>query len=191
MSRCLVALLVSVVSVVGCRPAAERDTDISRDASPSGGGATERTETTVATPSANSDAAQETHFCGDKDLRLQPKWGAATGSIGGSWGIINEGPRCSVRLPLSAAVTVGSDTVVGPAAGVRRRGVVELDSGARLSFVFLWSNWCSKAVERFSVDISFVKPDSRLRVVAPGPPPCSGGSESNVSVTNLKLDEGG
>ena len=164
MSRRIVTLLVSVALFGGCRPTAERDGDIARDAAP------------------------QTRACTGEDLRARAKWGAATGSIGGSWGVVNDGPACSIRLPLSAAVSAGSE-VIGSAKTGRPGRVVELGSGARLSFVFLWSNWCGKTGERFSVELSFETPESKLHVEAPGPPFCAGGSESNVSVTSLKVDE--
>lgn len=141
----------------------------------------------VGSPSPAED--REIARCADRDLRVEPRWGAATGSIGGTWGIVNEGPECSIRLPLRAVVNDGASTVAGPDSTGRAGKVVPVPPSGRVSFVFLWSNWCRSEPERFTVDLSFDAPDVHVRVVAPGPPSCSGG-ESSISIGELEIQGG-
>jgi hypothetical protein len=147
----------------------------------------------------SESVAQSAPACGPADVTLTGEpWGGAAGSRGTTVTVTLASGRYDCTLaPVSGAqitgagsvgVTVGSafasEADLGPS--------VALTADAAYTVGVAWSNWCGTSVsEPVTLALSFHGwPEPRPVAVASGGidpvPPCSGGGETNLSVTDLQ-----
>ena len=149
--------------------------------------------------SPSASAADQPPDCSRADVMLAGEpWGGAAGSRGTTVTVTLAGGRdACLFAPVtgaeitgggSVAVSVGSFNASESAPG----GSVLLSADAAYTVGVAWSNWCGITVsEPVTLALGFHGWPAPARVtVAPGGidpvPPCSGGPETNLSVTDLQ-----
>ena len=148
-----------------------------------------RTESSEATAASNRAKAPNSEGsrspstrrrCNARNLRLIPRWGAALGSFGGTWLVLNEDPwLCRLEGRLRARVTGPSGRVL--AADMTESRAVVLDRFEFAEAIVLWSNWCGERRGPFSVEISLPHHRGVLKARAPGPATCTGAKAAGTT----------
>lgn len=149
--------------------------------------------------SPSASGAAEPVACSRADVTLGGEpWGGAAGSRGTTVTITLAGGRDDcVLAPVTGAEITGGSPVGVSLASVNASGAdngpsVLLSADAAYTVGVAWSNWCGVTVpEPVTLALFFNGWPGPARVtVAPGGidpvPPCSGGRETNLSVTDLQ-----
>lgn len=143
--------------------------------------------------------AQSTPACGPADVMLAGEpWGGAAGSRGTTVTVTLASGRydCTLAPVTGAQITGGGSVGVSLGSEVASEAdlgpSVPLSADTAYTVGVAWSNWCGTSVsEPVTLALSFLGwPAPRQVAVASGGidpvPPCSGGGETSLSVTDLQ-----
>jgi hypothetical protein len=134
---------------------------------------------TTCLPTHGSRAIQS---CRAEHMRMQPRWGAAAGSYGGSWQFTNTGgEKCFFSRAPNAELLDKNGRVLLTSDPRDETQLVILDRGSTAESIILWSNWCRDLLTNLKIRIVLPNNGGDLTTDAPGVPSCNGSAPAVLS----------